>query len=61
MLTESGFIELTRRIEALGYDEATASNFARRIGDAPEQDAAGTIVRDGDNVAKLRLDCSSML
>jgi hypothetical protein len=58
MLTDSGFAELVRSIEALGYDEATASDFARRIGDTPEHDAAGlTIIRDGETIlARLRLD-----
>ncbi len=58
MLTEAGFNELVRSIEALGYDERTASDYARLIGDTPELDAAGlTIVRDGDAIlARLRLD-----
>jgi hypothetical protein len=59
MMNEEQFRELIKEIQALGYNEETAGDFAVYIGDTPEIDEHGlTVVRDesGNIVARLKLE-----
>ena len=47
MITKEQFRRVIDEIKTLGYDEATAGDFARRIGDMPEvNDKDEVVVRD---------------
>jgi len=58
MMSDEALDDLAAEIMSLGYDEATASDYAALIGDLPLTDEAGKIiVRDetGTELARLPL------
>jgi len=56
MMNEEQFRELMREIQALGYDEETAGEYAAIVGDTPEIDESGlTVVRSENGMVLARL------
>jgi hypothetical protein len=56
MMNEEQFQKLISEIQALGYDEETAGEFAVIVGDTPEIDAEGlTVVRSENGMVLARL------
>lgn len=58
MMDDQSFTKLSREIQSLGYDEATADYYAARISDHPIRDGQGKIIvqnRTGEEITRLKL------